>query len=179
MVAEVFEGSVRRNVSAVGLVVGLVAFGLVSARADTIGIGTFAASPGGSDSEFTNGSLKTVLSFTPTFEQFDPTLGSDSLSLSGLNQEAGPAEDNSTDAADPSTLTFGYTPPGIAPPSRPEVSSVVYLATMVLLLAVGLFRKRRSRAPNRPPSRSHSPASAAQAARPTLPFGAPSGTQEI
>ena len=178
MVAKVFVGSVRRNASAVGIVVGVMAFGLVSARADTIGIGTFAASAGGSDSEFTNGSLKTVLSFTPTFEQFDPTLGSESLSLSGLDEEAGPAEDSSLDARDPSTLTFGYTPPGIAPPSRPEVSSVVYLATMVVLLAAGLFRRRRSRAPSRAPSRSHSPVSAAQAARPTLPFAASSRTQE-
>jgi hypothetical protein len=182
-----FECRIRKSVSAIGFATGLAAFGCISLRADSITPPAFASMPGGSGAEFTNGNLLTVLSFTPAFEQFDPTLASGSATVPGINDETAPfsADDSSINSGDTSTLSFGYTPPGIAPPARPEVSSVVYLATMVTLLAVGLLRRRRSRAPVPAPAPVKAPAvkrepkAAAAAAGATLPFGASSGTQEI
>jgi hypothetical protein len=207
----------RKGIAAGWIAAGLVAFACGSAFADTI-TQPVTETPSGSDNNVSNSDVLGVFSVTPTFNEFNPSLGTldsatltwsatGSLTVTGNNEgQAIMSYDtssdtetwnissfggsmtvdfsiNGTDALSLSsvtgtgtfnagafsetyqlqegffpdsyttgptsgtfTLTYGYTPEAPPPPPTnpvPEISSVSYLSTTILLLAVVLRARAR------------------------------------
>ncbi len=92
----VLSSPLRKGVLTAWIAVGLIAFGCVSARADIL-TQTVTKTPSGSDNNVTNSDVLTVFSVTPTFNEFNSSLGtllsatltwsaSGSLTVTGNNE---------------------------------------------------------------------------------------------